>query len=280
MTHRRGFLITAAGSLAIAGTAHAANPIIRAVAFDGLAIFDARPVYALAEKLYPGRGSELSALWRSRQFEYSWLRTLMARYTDFRLVTEDALIYAANALRLDLTPANRSLLLESFLRLRCWPDVPDAVRALKESGLTLGLLSNMTEPMLEAGVQLSGLSDAFDHLFSTDRVQAYKPDPRAYQMGVDGFGLRRDQILFVAFAGWDAAGAASFGYPTFWLNRQNQPGELLDGASTGVGVVLDDLVRYLAATALLPGARPAAAASPPARSSLAPSRYRMDTGSR
>ncbi len=101
--------------------------------------------------------------------------------------------------------------------------------------------------MLEAGIQNSQLDGVFDHVLSTDRVKVYKPDPRAYQMGLDAFGLKPDQILFAAFAGWDAAGAKSFGYPTFWVNRQNQPAEELGVAPDAIGGNLNDLVAFLVA---------------------------------
>ena len=99
--------------------------------------------------------------------------------------------------------------------------------------------------MLEAGIENSRLHGVFEHVLSTDRVKVYKPDPRAYQMGLDAFGLKRDQILFAAFAGWDAVGAKSFGYPTFWVNRQNQPAEELGAVPDANGGNLNDLVEFL-----------------------------------
>ena len=99
--------------------------------------------------------------------------------------------------------------------------------------------------MLEAGIRNSHLDGLFDQVLSSDRVKVYKPDPRAYQMGVDALGLKPEQILFAAFAGWYAAGAKSFGYPTFWVNRQNQPAEELGAAPDTTGGNLTDLARYL-----------------------------------
>jgi 2-haloacid dehalogenase len=99
--------------------------------------------------------------------------------------------------------------------------------------------------MLEAGIHNSQLHGLFDHVLSADRVKVYKPDPRAYQIGVDVLGLKPGQILFAAFAGWDAAGAKSFGYPTFWVNRQSQPAEELGVAPDATGGNLIDLARYL-----------------------------------
>ena len=218
---------------------------IKAVAFDGFPILDPRPVFALVEQLYPEKAVELSSLWRTRQFEYTWLRTMSRRYADFWQVTDDALVFAAKSLKLELTPEKHARLMDAYLKLRCWPDVPDALILLKNAGIRLAFLSNLTAKMLEAGIHNSQLDGLFDHVLSTDRVKVYKPDPRAYQIGVDVLGLKPDQILFAAFAGWDAAGAKSFGYPTFWVNRQNAPAEELGVAPDATGGNLIDLARYL-----------------------------------
>jgi len=248
---RRDFL----GRMAVSGLAlqNFANQAagfrsnIKAVAFDGFPILDPRPVFTLVEELYPERGVELSNAWRTRQFEYSWLRTMSRRYSDFWQVTDDALVFAAKSLKLELTAEKHARLMEAYLKLRCWPDVPAALSSLKKAGIRLAFLSNLTAKMLEAGIQNSQLDGVFDFVLSTDRVKVYKPDPRAYQMGLDAFGLKPDQILFAAFAGWDAAGAKAFGYPTFWVNRQNQPAEELGVVPDAVGGNLNDLVAFLVA---------------------------------
>jgi 2-haloacid dehalogenase len=218
---------------------------MKAVAFDAFAVLDPRPVFALAETLFPRKGADLSAAWRTRQFEYTWLRTVSRRYVDFWRVTEDALVFAAKMLKLDLTSNQRVRLMDAYLAIRCWPEAPAALRALKDAGIRLAFLSNMTQAMLEAGIRNSGLEHVFEHVLSTDSVAAFKPDPRAYQMGIDAFDLRREEILFAAFAGWDAAGAKAFGFPTFWLNRQNQPAEELGFVADHSGMTLDDLVHYI-----------------------------------
>jgi 2-haloacid dehalogenase len=115
---------------------------------------------------------------------------------------------------------------------------------LKGAGIRLAFLSNMTSKLLDAGIRNSGLEGLFDHVLSTDRVRTFKPDPRAYQMALDAFMLQREEILFVAFAGWDAAGAKWFGYPTFWVNRLGLPAEELGVVADGVGRDLDELVRF------------------------------------
>jgi 2-haloacid dehalogenase len=156
---------------------------------------------------------------RARQFDYAWLRVVAGDYADFWRCTEDALRYAASSLRLDLTTERRERLMNAHLDLRPWPDVTSALALLRRSGVRLGLLSNFTELMLKASIRSSRLEGVFEHVLSTDQVQTYKPAPRAYQLGVDALGLEREQILFAAFAGWDASGAKRFGYPTFWVNR-------------------------------------------------------------
>jgi 2-haloacid dehalogenase len=247
---RREFLTLAAAGAAAAGLSSARadkRSEIRALAFDAFPIFDPRPVFALAETLFPGKGVELSNVWRTRQFEYQWLRALSRSYADFWQTTEESLIFAAELLKLDLTPEKRQRLMNAYLELKAWPDVQPALQSLKAAGLRLAFLSNATAKMLNAGIANSGLANLFEQVLSTDRIKTYKPDPRAYQMAIDAFGLKREAILFVAFAGWDAAGAKTFGYPTFWVNRLDQPAERLGVSPDGVGKNLDDLVGFVKA---------------------------------
>jgi len=195
---------------------------VKAVVFDAFPIVDPRPVAALAEELFPGHGAEFSDLWRDRQFEYCWLRTVGKNYQDFWQVTEEALVFAAQNLQLDLTAEKRNRLMDSYLVLKPWPDVVAVLDSLKNAGIRLGFLSNFTAKMLDACIKASGLDGRFEHVLSTDALKTYKPDPRAYAIGVEAFGLKREEIVFVAFAGWDAAGSKWFGYPTYWANRRRQ----------------------------------------------------------
>jgi 2-haloacid dehalogenase len=244
MMTRRSVLALGASSLAAGWSApawmrsSAERSAIQAVAFDAFAILDPRPVFDACEALFPGRGSELAALWRARQFEYQWLRTLSGRYADFWSVTRAALEFAARSLSLSLTAAQRDDLMQGYLLLSAWPDVQPALAALRRSGRHLIVLSNATDEILRAGIRNSAIESMFAELISTDRIKSFKPDPRAYQLGVDRLGLRREAILFVAFAGWDAAGAKWFGYPTFWNNRLHAPLEALDAVPDGAGETL------------------------------------------
>lgn len=247
---RRRFLNLVAGGVAtgLVGStvlARATSPSrIKALAFDAFPILDPRPVFALAERLFPGSGSELSNAWRIRQFEYQWLRVLSGRYADFWQATEDALAFAARLLKLDLTPDKRNRLMQAYLELKAWPDAPPVLRSLKSAGIRLAFVSNATPKILDAGIRNSGLEGMFEHVLSTDRIATYKPDPRAYQMAIDAFGLKREEIGFVAFAGWDAAGAKWFGYPTFWANRLRLPVEELGVVPDAIGHDLTDLVSF------------------------------------
>jgi 2-haloacid dehalogenase len=226
-------------------TSAATRSEIKALAFDAFPILDPRPVFAQAEQLFPGKGAELSNMWRIRQFEYQWLRALSGQYADFWRATEDGLVFAANALKLSLSAEKRDQLMAAYLKLKAWPDVPPALRSLRNEGIHLALLSNATSEILQAGIDNSELHGMFEHVLSTDSLRVYKPAPRAYQMAVDAFGLGRENIGFVALAGWDVAGAKWFGYPTFWANRLNAPVEEMGVVPDASGATLAELVALL-----------------------------------
>jgi 2-haloacid dehalogenase len=240
--------VAAANAIAPAGQARATSgATIKAIAFDGFPIIDARPVAAKTEEIFPGRGLELGNAWRTRQFEYTWLRTLGGNYANFWRVTEQSLVFAARLLKIELTADQRDQLMQTYLKLKAWPDVLPALKQLRDAGIRMAFLSNLTEAMLDAAVKNSGLEGFLEGHLSTDKVRAFKPDPRAYQMGVDAFNLKKEEIAFAAFAGWDAAGARWFGYPTFWVNRLNTPVEELGVVPDGIGSGLGDLVKFVTA---------------------------------
>lgn len=221
------------------------KPGIKAIAFDAFPIFDPRPIFALAETFFPGKGKKLSSAWRIRQFEYQWLRALAGQYVDFWQATEEGLLFAAKQLKLEMTNENHEQLMNAYLNLKPWPDVIPALKSLKESGIKLVFLSNMTHKMLNTNMQNSGITEYFDDVISTDSAKSYKPDPRAYQLAVDKLNLKREEIAFAAFAGWDVVGAKWFGYPTFWVNRVDFPNEELGVTADGMGKGLDQLVDFV-----------------------------------
>jgi len=248
---RRQFLTLAAGSAGaslLTGSVLAqtvVKPGIKAVAFDAFPIFDPRPVFALAETLFPGKGEALGKAWRTRQFEYQWLRALSGHYVDFWQATEEGLLFAVKQLGLDTHVEKRTQLMEAYLNLKPWPDVIPALKLLKSANIRLAFLSNMTHNMLTTNMNNSGLGNYFDHVISTDSARTYKPDPVAYQLGVDTLKLKREEITFAAFAGWDVAGAKWFGYPTFWVNRAGFQREELGTTPDGTGKNLNQLADFV-----------------------------------
>jgi 2-haloacid dehalogenase len=249
--NRRDFLTQttgaiAAGALGISaiGQASIASEN-RVVAFDAFAIFDPHPIGALAESLFPGKGAELMTTWRTRQFEYTWLRSLSVQYVDFWKTTHDSLIYAAKAHNLDLKPDRGDQLMKEFVELKAYPDVSAGLKTLKNQGIRLAIVSNFTTAMLQANVKNSQLDDVFDQLLTTDLVKVFKPAPAAYQMAMDAFKVARDDVAFVPFASWDAAGAKWFGYKTFWLNRGDMPEEQLDVTPDAIGKSMPELVKFI-----------------------------------
>jgi len=240
--------------LAVAGpakqSAHAqpeanAGRRFKAVAFDYFVLFNPDSVVAEVERIFPGRGRELTNLWRTRQFEYSWLRSMTRRYVDFLAVTDDAVVYAANALRLELTGPQRQQLLNAYQHLTPWPDTRDALRRLRESGMRVITISNFTPTMLESNAEHAGIAGLFEALVSTDENHTYKPDARAYRLGMDHLHLAKQDIVFAAFGGWDAAGAKAFGYPTVWVNRFNQPAEELGIRPDAISMDLAGLLEFV-----------------------------------
>lgn len=225
--------------------APAASPRFKAVAFDYFVLFNPDSVVPEVERVFPGKGREFTALWRTRQFEYAWLRSMTDRYADFLAVTDDALVYTASAMRLELTAENRRRLLDAYLHLALWPDTVDALRRLKASGVRVITIANFSPAMLRANAENAGIAGFFDALVSTDANHTYKPDPRAYRLGIERLHLAQPDILFAAFGGWDAAGAKSFGYPTFWVNRFGQPYEELGIRPDATSVNLDGLLGYV-----------------------------------
>ncbi len=237
---------TAARALGPA-SAYAGTGGVAAVGFDAFTIFDPRSIDPVVEEAFPGHGPGLATAWRTRQFEYCWLRTLSGRYADFWQITGDALDYVCEAAKVALPPATRARLMEAYLRLAPWPDSAQALRTMAAAGLRLAYLSNMTATMLAENSNNAGIADLFEAMLSTDAVKAYKPDGRAYRMAETALRLPRERIVFAAFGGWDAAGARAFGLDTFWVNRLGQPAEKLGEVADGTGPTLTDLAGYVSA---------------------------------
>jgi 2-haloacid dehalogenase len=224
--------------------AHAA-PRFKAVAFDYFVIFNPNSVVPEVEKSFPGKGLEFTKAWRAKQFEYGFLRSITNRHEDFFKTTEDALVYTAEAMKLSLPPDVRERLLGAYLALEPWPDSVAALRKLKAAGVRIITIANFSPHMLRANAEHAGIVDLFDELLSTEVNKTYKPDPRAYALGMQRLGLEKKEIAFAAFGGWDAYGAKSFGYPTYWVNRFSLPVEKLGIQADATSTDIAGLVRFV-----------------------------------
>ena len=190
----------------------------KALVFDAYGtLFDPYSVQAECERLFPGSGAEMSRLWRAKQLEYTWLRSLMNRYEDFWQVTDAALRFACSGLRLKCSTEQRERLMDQYLRLQAYPDVREALPKLGDRPLLI--LSNGSPQMLRPLVEHAGLGKSFAALLSVDAVKIYKPAPLVYELAVKETQLEKHAIGFVSSNSWDIAGAASFGFQTFWINR-------------------------------------------------------------
>ncbi|MDT2024201.1 haloacid dehalogenase type II [Methylocella sp. CPCC 101449] len=169
----------------------------------------------------------LSDLWRSKQLEYTWTRTLMGAYRDFRVLTAEALDFAAARFG-GIDTATRAALLAAYETLDAYADAKPCLAALKAQGAQLAILSNGTPAMLENATRAAGLNDLFDALLSVDVLQAFKTEPRAYELVTQRFQAKPDAVTFLSSNRWDIAGARRFGFRPVWVNRTSQPNEYAD----------------------------------------------------
>ena len=203
---------------------------VRACVFDAYGtLFDFASAAGRSPDVPEDRRAALTTLWRDKQLQYTWLRSLQDRYADFRQVTADALDFALESLGLD-APGLRETLLALYLGLEPFPEVPEILRELRRRGFRTAILSNGTPAMLEALVTRAGLGDAFDAVLSVDALGVFKTDPRVYRLALDTLGLPAPAIAFQSSNAWDAYAASDFGMRVVWCNRYGQRRERLPGA--------------------------------------------------
>ena len=192
---------------------------IEALVFDAYGtLFDVHSVAQRCEGLWPGKGAQLSQLWRAKQLEYTWQRSLMKRYAPFSTVTRAALAYACEALGLELTAERMEALMSEYLMLSPYPDAPKAIR---QFACKKAILTNGSPDMIEPLVAHSGLK--FDAVLSVDKLKIYKPAPEVYGLAVKKLKIPKEKIGFVSSNCWDALGAKSFGFTVYWINRLGAP---------------------------------------------------------
>lgn len=200
---------------------------IEACVFDAYGtLLDFNSAASQAKDVLGDRAATLSALWRAKQLEYTWLRSLMGAYAPFWQVTGDALDFALATLGID-DATLRDRLMQLYRQLAAFPEVLITLRALRAEGLKTAILTNGSPEMIDAGCRHAGVADLMDMILSVDEVGVFKPHPSVYQLAVDRLGVRAERIAFVSSNGWDAAGAAHFGFRVAWCNRYGQRTEIL-----------------------------------------------------
>ena len=202
---------------------------VRACVFDAYGtLFDFASAAATCRDALGDKADALTALWRDKQLQYTWLRGLQGRHTDFWQVTGDALDFSLETLGI-ADSALRDRLMGLYRTLDCFPEVPDVLRQLKEAGFITAILSNGSAGMLDDAVQNAGLADLLDHVLSVDDVGVFKPSPKVYQLTLDRIGVAAGDISFQSSNAWDAYAASAFGMRVVWCNRYGQRRERLPG---------------------------------------------------
>jgi 2-haloacid dehalogenase len=191
---------------------------IKAVVFDAYGtLYDIQSVAYVTEQAFPGYGEIITQIWRIKQLEYTWLRSLMRRYEDFSVVTRESLAYTLKALGLEHDAHTFERIMEKYLHLDLYPDAADALAAMQ--GRKLAILSNGSPDMLNALVRNSGLDRVLDATISVDAKKIFKPSPDAYALIESTLGVAPDEVLFVSSNPWDACGAKAFGLKVAWIER-------------------------------------------------------------
>jgi 2-haloacid dehalogenase len=204
-------------------------------------LFDVHSVTVSGGNGIDGDLQALSSLWRQKQLEYTWLRSLMERYADFWDITEAALHAAVGQLRIEATQAQLDRLMQAYLFPSAFQDAKPALETL--AGAPLAILSNGSPRMLQSAVRHNGLESYFAEIISVDRVKTFKPCPRVYALGPEVLKLSAEEILFVSSNAWDAVGAKSFGYRVCWCNRSGAAWERL-GFSADMEVLRLDQIAH------------------------------------
>jgi 2-haloacid dehalogenase len=191
---------------------------IAAVVFDAYGtLFDIQSVAAVTEETFPGYGEMVTQIWRIKQLEYTWLRSLMRRYQDFSVVTRDSLAYALRVLGLEHDPAAFERIMDKYLHLDLYPDAGSALAAMRSR--KLAILSNGSTGMLNTLVRNSGLDRVLDATISIDANKIFKPAPEAYSLIETVLGIPPAEVLFVSSNPWDVCGAKAFGLNVAWIER-------------------------------------------------------------
>jgi 2-haloacid dehalogenase len=203
---------------------------IEACVFDAYGtLFDVNSAARAAQHSLGEKWQPLAELWRAKQLQYTWLRSLAGRHADFWQVTGDALDFALATLRIE-DASLRARLMDLYLILGAYPEAPDTLRRLKAGGMKLAILSNGSPAMIDAAAANAGIADLLDATLSVEHVKIYKPHPSVYQLACAKFNVPADRICFLSSNGWDAYSAKAFGFRVLWCNRFGQAPERIPEA--------------------------------------------------
>jgi 2-haloacid dehalogenase len=200
---------------------------IKAIIFDAYGtLFD---VNSAAEKCKDKIGDKwepFANFWRTTQLEYTWLRSLMKRHKDFWQITEESLDKSMMAFNID--PKMKNELLNLYKVLSPFQEVPETLKLLKEKNFKLAILSNGTPSLLNDLVKSNNLNNLFDDLFSIEEVKIYKPHPKVYDLPIEKYKIKKNEVFFLSANTWDVSGAGNYGYQSIWVNRNNNIFDNLD----------------------------------------------------
>jgi len=196
--------------------------MIKAILFDAYGtLYDVHSVMKKCDELYPGKGTQISQIWRQKQLDYVWIRSLLDKYEDFWSLTKESLCYSLEDLELQYNEEIVEEILNEYLHLKLYPEVIEALNIFRPRKLVI--LSNGNLHMLNELAKNTSLDKHFDDIISVDDFKVYKPKPDAYDLAAKRLGFDKEEILFISSNGWDAAGSKSYGFTVGWLNRLHKP---------------------------------------------------------
>lgn len=217
---------------------------IKAIVFDAYGtLFDVHTVVEKCEQIFPTKGRIISDIWRQKQLEYTWLRSLMGQYEDFWRITHDSLKYTLKDLGLNTDEETCLEILNEYHYLKPYPEVPHTLKELED--YTLAILSNGSPKMLHEMVNHAGLEKCFADVWSVDELKIFKPSMKVYQLAPAKLGIQKEEILFVSSNSWDATGAKVFGFKVCWINRFNKTFDELNAQPDWIVKSLDEMMNYL-----------------------------------
>lgn len=210
-------------------------------------LLDVYSIKSKCEEFAPGKGEIIASMWRVKQIDYTRLRSMhgKTKYKSFWHLTEDSLEYSLNLTETVLSNQQKETLMNEYSKLKAFPENLEVLKYLKLKGYDLAVLSNANPEMLKTGLETSALLGFIDCIISADELQLYKVNPKVYELIQKYNNVDLNDILFVSSNFWDIAGAGWCGLKTFWINRSQQPAEILDYVPNSTGNDLWDLKKFL-----------------------------------